>query len=233
MTLKPLFALMSLSAMWLAPTAEVSSDRLIAQSGDYQVLYRMIACEPGTPLDKCHAIEQQRLSRRIQREWINAAVKIHGIALTAAEEAEVEQKTAAQESNIVIAADRFKALAVAALKIKRGEDRAHVVAELSKQGITASDLDWETRAVPTMSAAEHTASKDFVAEGRQATRDMYARPYILEHLREIVRKRAKAQHRSFEDAEEAFWSDVAHATHTRIIDPAFSLPTKKGILVNQ
>lgn len=235
--LKTLFALIGLAGMWLAPkAASVVPDgsRLIAQSDAGKVLYRMISCEqPAEAVSDCHAREQQRLARRIQMQWINAAAKMQGVALKPDEETDVARKTAAEESHIVTAAARFKALAVAAAKIRRGEDRARVLAELSKQGITAQDLDWELGQLPTLLDAERAAAKDFVAEGRQATRDYYAGPYVIEQLREIVSLRAAAEHASFDSAEEQFWTNVAHATHTRIIDPSFSLPDQKGILISR
>ncbi len=231
-----IFGLIGFLGVWLAPLkGEPSSDRdrLIAQSDTGRVLYRMIACERASVAADCHAREQQRLARHIHRQWVNAAAKIYGVTLTPEEEAVVARKTAADESHIEAAAARFQALASAALKIRRGEDRGRVFAELSKHGITAHDLDWELDHLPTIADAERTAAKDFVAEGRQAARDSYARPYIIKHLREIVTKRSLAEHLSFDSAEERFWSEVARATHTRIVDPAFELPDRKGILVSQ
>ncbi len=229
--------LIGVSGMWLAPlTGEVSSDRdrVIAESDSGKMLYRMIACEPrASTADDCHAREQQRLVRLYHRHWIKAAVKMYGVALTPEEEGVVARQTAVEEPHIEAAAARFHAIDLAALRIRRGEDRARVQSELSKEGITARDLDWEFEHVPTLADAERVAARDLVAEGRQASRDNHSLPYILEHLREMVSKRAAAEHISFDAAEEQMWSEVARATHTRIVDPAFSLPDRKGILVNR
>jgi hypothetical protein len=50
--------------------------------------------------------------------------------------------------------------------------------------------------------------------------------------RGFVSKRAAAHHTSFELAERELWSEIAQATHTKVIDPAFRMPDLKGILVN-
>jgi hypothetical protein len=55
----------------------------------------------------------------------------------------------------------------------------------------------------------------------------------VKHLQAIVRKRASEQGVSFDVAEEAFWSEVSRAAHTQIMDQAFNMPEKKGILVSQ
>lgn len=124
-------------------------------------------------------------------------------------------------------------LAEAALRVRRGEERARVEEELAKQGIAAVDLDWQLVHLPTIADAERTAAKDFVAEGRQASRDYYAQPFVLKHIADIVDKRARHAHISFEAAEEQFWTDLISSTHTHIIDRAFTMPDRKGILVNR
>jgi hypothetical protein len=235
--LNKLLVVISFWGMWPALlTSEVPSDRdrVIAESDGGKLLYRMIACEPraSTAGDR-HASEQKRLARSFHEEWINAAAKMYGVALTPEEEAVVARQTTSEEPHIEAAAVHFHAVDVAALRIRRGDDRARVLTELSKEGVTAQELDWEFEQVPTIAGAERLAARDCVAELRQAARDNHSLPYILEHLREIVRKRAAAEHVSFDAVEEQFWSEVARATHTRIVDPAFSLPDRKGILVSR
>lgn len=216
----------------LAADAVPDRDRLVSQSDAGRVSYRMIACDAkaSTP-QECRAGEQQRLARRIHGQWIDAAVKEYHVALTPAENAAVERKTAAETPLIDAAAARFKALADAAVKIRRGDDRTRVAAELAKRGIAARDLDWELEHLPTLAEAERTAAKDFLAEGRQSARDSFARPYLLAHLHELVQQRATARHITFEAAEEQFWAEVAASTHTRIVDTAFSMPERKGLLI--
>lgn len=215
--------------------ANVSADgnRVIAESDQGAVLYKMIACDGSmTSATACHAQEQERLTRRIRVHWLAAAAKKHSVSLTPAEAADVEAKTAEQSSHIQAAAERFHTLAIAALRVRRGESRDAVLADLSKSSIADRDLDWELQHVPTLAVAERTASKDFVAEGQQAARDFYNRAYLVKHLHDIVNKRAEAGHVSFAIAEEEFWSEVARDTHTRIVDPAYSMPERKGLLVN-
>lgn len=234
-TLKTLLTLASLSGLSfgvLAANIVPDRDRLIAQSDAGRVLYRMIACDPKTSTpDDCHTREQQRLTHRLHAQWISAAVKTYNVSLTPAEETAVERKTAAEAAHIDAAAARFKALADAAVKIRRGDDRTRVLAELAKVNIPERDLDWELAHLPTLADAERTAAKDFVAEGQQAARESFARPYLLAHLHELVQQRATARQLSFEAAEEQFWSEVAATTHTRIVDSAFSMPEQKGLLV--
>jgi hypothetical protein len=229
-----LAALSALCFVALAAGNVPDRDRLIAQTDSGRVLYRMIACDPQAPTpEDCHAREQQRLVRRIHSQWISAAVATYNITLTPAEQAAVDRKTAAEEAHIQAAAARFKALADAALKIRRGEERSHVLAELARLNIPARDLDWELQHLPTLADAERTAAKDFVAEGRKSMRESFAHPYLLAHLHDLVQQRATAHHLPFDAAEEQFWSEVAQATHTRIVDPAFSMPERKGLLVIQ
>jgi len=226
--------LLALSLAGAAAIAATRSDplRVIAQTDAGKVLYRMISCSTGqTTSDR--VCEQRRLARRIYARWIEAAVKLHGVTLTPQEEACVAQETAAAEADNQIAAVRFHLLAEAALRICRGEDRNVVAAALESQHITEQDLAWELEHLTTVAAAERAAAKDYLAETRQATRDDRARPFVLAHLHAIVTQRAAARHISFDAAEEELWSDVACATHTRIVDPAFTLPDRKGILVNQ
>jgi hypothetical protein len=234
-TLKSLVILTSFSAVSLSVLAAETvpaSDRLIAQSDAGRVLYRMIACDAKTSTpDDCHAREQQRLTRRLHAQWISAAVKTYNVSLTPAEEGAVERKTAAEAAHIEAAAARFKALAEAAVKVRRGDDRSRVLAELAKRSIPERDLDWELEHLPTLADAERTTAKDFVAEGKQAARESFARPYLLAHLHDLVQQRATAKHLSFEAAEEQFWSEVAATTHTLIVDTAFSMPEQKGLLV--
>lgn len=207
--------------------------RVIAQTDIGRVLYRMIACEPReSHADDCHAQEQQRLDRRIRRQWIDAAVKLYSVSLTPGEEAAVARKVDAEKGDIDKAAAHFRLLADAASKIRRGEDQARVQSDLVKEGFDPSELEWELDHLPTVAAAERMAGKDFVAEGREAARKDYAQPFILDHMRRIVAKRAAAERVPFETAEKEFWSGVAVSVHTRIIDPAFRLPEQKGILTH-
>ena len=231
-TLVTLAGLSALSFATLAADLVPDRDRLIAQSDKGRVLYRMIACDAKAPTpEDCHTREQEHLARRLHAQWIGAAVKTYNVRLTPAEEAAVERKTVAETAHIDAAAARFKALADAAVKIRRGDDRTRVLAELAERNIPARDLDWELEHLPALADAERTAAKDFVAEGRQSARDAFARPYLLAHLHELVQQRATAKHISFEAAEEQFWADVAETTHTRIVDTAFSMPERKGLLV--
>jgi len=226
--------LIGIALLWLQPlAADVTDDRsrLIAESDAGKVVYSMVSCR-ATVADR-RQCEQFELDRRIHIQWIDSAVKLNNVALTPEETASAENKTKADDAHIVAAAARFKALAEGALRVRRGEDRGRVLADLSKQRVTARDLDWEVDHLPTIAAAEKAAAKDYVAEGRQAARDYYAHLSYLVHLRRIVEQRAVAEHVPFAAAEERFWSDVARATHTRIVDPAFTLPARKGILVNQ
>ena len=226
--------LIGMALLWLQPlAADVTTDRnrLIAESDVGRVVYSMVACRPAVA--NRHQCEQSELDRRIHIQWIDAAVKLNKVALTPDEAASAENKTKADDAHIVAAAARFKALAEGALRVRRGEDRERVLSELSKQRLTARDLDWEIEHLPTLAAAEKAAAKDYVAEGRQAARDYYAHVSYLDHLRRIVQQRAAATNSPFTAAEEQLWSDVARATHTRIVDPAFTMPARKGILVNQ
>jgi hypothetical protein len=220
-------------AIPLAATVQRQADvgRIIAQTDSGRVLYRMIVCELPHA-DNCHALEQQRLDRRIQRQWIDAAVTLYGVSLTSGEESAVAGKVDAESADLDKAAAHFRVLADAALKIRRGEDRGRVQSDLVRSGVAPSELEWELDHLPTIAAAERTAGKDFAAEVREAARKDYAQPFILDHFRRIVAKRAVAERISFETAEEEFWSGVAASIHTRIIDPAFRLPEKKGILAH-
>jgi hypothetical protein len=207
--------------------------RVIAQSDTGRVLYRMIACDNATlSATDCHVREQQRLDRRLREQWVAAAATRYAIALTADEEAEVARQLAAEADHFAGAAAHFHALAVAALEIRRGKDRAGLMPELARQGITTQELDRELALVPTVADAERAAATDYVAASRKSAREFTARKYVLRHLHAIVTKRSIEDRTSFDIDEEHFWSDVARAIHTQIIDPAFSMPAKKGIMVN-
>ena len=208
-------------------------DRVVAQTDAGVIRYNMIACEPDIAPDDCHAIEQSRIDRRVHRAWIDAAVRLHDVALTPAEAADVERETAASKQNIEKGAARFHSLAVAVLRIRRGESRAQVFTDISAQGITERELNWEIAHVRTEAEAERAARKDFVADGERATREYYTQIHELARLRDIVRRQAAAESRTFDEEEKQFWSHIAMATHTRILDPAFVIPEQKGILVSR
>ena len=205
-------------------------DRLVAQTDAGRIFYRMIACSSEPDVTRA-ACEQRRLDRRIHDVWIDTAAGMNSVSLTPDEQAQVARQTEASESYIQRAGGRFHLLATAALRVRRGEDRRRVVMDLEDHHIAEQDLTWELDHLPTVSAAERAAARDFTAETRAAIRRTEGRPFILGHLRDIVRNRASAERVSFDTAEERFWSDVARATHTNIVDPAFRLPDRKGILV--
>jgi len=228
-----LAALITALALSAAKGDGPDGSRLIAQSDMGRVLYRMIACGNATlSATACHAREQQRLDRRLHEQWVAAAAKRYAIVLTAGEEAEVARKTAAEADHVAGTAAHFRALAEAALEIRRGKDRAGLMPELARQGITEQELDRELALLPTVADAERAAATDYVAASRKSAREYNTRAYVLQHLQAIVKQRSRKERISLDTAEEDFWSEIARAIHTRIIDPVFSMPAKKGILVN-
>jgi hypothetical protein len=211
-----------------------NSERVVVQSDSGNIPYRMIACEDQTlSAEACHDREQRRLNHRIFEKWIAVAVKIHSVALTGNESAYVERKLAVEEQHFVAAAAQFHALAVAALDIRRGKSRAEVLPILEKQGIKAEHLDWEVKHLSTVKQAERAAATNYLEASRESGRTAFAQPFIIEHLKAIVKTRSAKQQISFEAAEEAFWAEIAQAMQMRIIDPAFAMPEKKEILVSQ
>ena len=224
-----LTALLILGAT-LAAAPPADRERLIAQSDNGKVVYRMIACEPQMSAEDCHAAEQQRLAHHLERQWVDAAVKKYEIALTSEQQGFVDRQIAAQEPHVQVTAARFQALYAAAAAIRRGEDRNRVLSELKQHDITAAELDRELEHLPTLAEAERAAAKDQVADGRRAVRDYYTRRYLLDAIQELVRKRAAVQRVSFEIAEQHLWSEVARDTHTRILDSTYTIPDGKGIL---
>src|SRR5712691_11128811 len=210
------------------------ADRVVAASDDRKIMYSMIDC--GSAYRErpkaCHELEQQRLDTRLRRQWIDAARKLYAIELTAEEEADVNRRVAAEHSFTEKGAERFRALAVAALRIRQGKDRATVVSDLSRQGIKTQELDWELEQLPTVAVAQKVASKDFVADGERAARDYYTGRYVTDHLRKIVEQRAASRRISSEASEEQFWSEIVAKTHTRLVDPSYHLPPRKGVLVS-
>jgi|GEM_PF-1670249 len=208
-------------------------DRLVAQSDTGKVLYRMIACDDHLlSAADCHACEQQRLARRIHQKWIATAAKMYSVVLTTDEQAIVAQKISAEEGHFRAAAAHFHALASAALDIRCGKDRTALLPELAKQGVTPQELDLELLHLPTIADAERAAATDYVSATRESAREYNTRLYVLQHLQAIVRKRALDERVPLDVAEESFWSEIARAIHTRIVDPAFSMPERKGILVS-
>jgi hypothetical protein len=218
-----------------AQPAETSAGvRIIAQTDIGRVIYSVIEyADPSLSSSECHAREQQRLNRRLRDQWIEAAVKRYGIALTAEEESITRQQLAAEAPHFAEAGAHFHALAVAALEIRRGKDRAAILPELAKQRIAPKELDWEVAHLPTIADAERAAAVDYVADNEKSARAYHIRQFALKHLQEIVIKRSVSERLSFEGAENELWSEIAAAIHTRIIDPAFQMPEKKGILVGQ
>jgi len=229
------FAFMLVLATAVPPTGLPATGvgRVVASTSSGSILYGMIACDPESEGADCHRYEQQRIDRRIHRVWIDAAMKTYGVTLTPEEKASVERNLAEARAAIERAAKRFHALAVAALRVRRGEDRAVVLADIEHEGIPARDFNWELAHVRTVRDAERAAAKDFVADGERGMREYQVRMHGLGHLSEIVKQRAIAGHVGFETAEERFWSEIARATDTRIIDPVFAMPGRKGILVNR
>jgi len=217
-------------ATTLAAATPADRERLIAQSDNGKVVYRMIACEAQMSAEDCHAAELRRLGRHMQRLWVDAAVKKYAIELTPAQETFVDRQVAAQESHVQKTAAHFQALYAAVVAIRRGDERDRVLSDLKQHDIAAAELDRELEHLPTLAEAERAAAKDQVADGRRAVRDYYARQYRLDALRELVRKRAVAETVSFAVAEEHFWSEIARDTHTRIVDPTYTMPDRKGIL---
>jgi hypothetical protein len=210
------------------------ADRVISASDDRQIMYSMIDCGSAyrERPEACHELEQQRLDTRLRRQWIESARKVYTIELTAKEEADVNRRVAAEHAFTEKAAERFRALAVAALRIRQGEDRATVLSDLSRQGIRTQELDWELEQLPTVAAAQKVASKDFVADGERAAREYHTTQYVVSHLRKMVERRVASRRVSFETAEEQFWSEIVAKTHTRIVDPSYRLPPRKGVLVS-
>ncbi len=223
-----------LSILLFTQLAVAMADRVIAESDHGKLLYSMIGCGSAyrDRPDSCHRLEQQRIDTRLHRQWVDAAQKLYAIVLTPEEEADVDNRVSAEHSLTQKAAERFRALAIAAVRIRRGEDRAIVAADLSRQGISAQELDWELEQLPTLAAAERTAVKDFVADGEKAAREYYTRRYVLDHLTKIVQRRAAGRHIAFEVAEEQFWSEIVRKTHTRVVHPSYRLPALKGVLVS-
>lgn len=208
-------------------------ERLVATTDEGNVVYRMVSCSRAIEPKDCHAYEQRRLDYHVRRRWVAAAVKLHKIKLTPEEEAVVRQRVAEAQEGIQRGATFFRALHLAAVSIRRGEDRSKVLAELSKQGIAEQQLDLTLDSAPTLADAERLASRDYVADGREAVREHQTNQFLLAHLRDFVRARAARERVSFEVAEQRFWSEVARASHTRIIDSEYRSPSLKGILVNQ
>lgn len=231
--MNPPLKVAALITMLAVSAVNGDGSRLIAQSDTGRVLYRMIACDDATlSATDCHIREQQRLDRRLREQWVAAAAKRYAIALTADEEAEVARKIAAEADHFAGTAAHFHALAVAALEIRRGKDRAGFMPELARQGITEQELDRELALLPSVADAERAAATDYVAASRKSAHEYNTRTYVLRHLQAIVKERSREERTSLDTAEEHFWSEVARVIHTRIIDPAFSMPAKKGILVN-
>jgi hypothetical protein len=222
--------------LWLSLSvfalSKADGERLIARGDGARIIFRMIACT-AEGSKECHAQEQQRLARRVQRLWVRAALKRYGITLTPEEEQVVARQTAATESHIQRTAARFHALDVAAVRARRGEERAGIDADLAKEGIAPHDLDMALEYVPTLADAERTAARDRVAEIRESVNESFREPFLLDHLRELVLRRAAAQKVSFDVAEQQFWSEISQITHTRIIDLAYTMPDRKGILVER
>jgi hypothetical protein len=104
--------------------------------------------------------------------------------------------------------------------------------ELARQGITEQELDRELALLPRVADAERAVATDYAAASRKSARDYNTREYVLRHLQAIVKRQSREERTSLDTAEEHFWAEVARAIHTRIIDPAFSMPAKKGMLVN-
>jgi tetratricopeptide (TPR) repeat protein len=214
------------------PAGTTGGVRIIETSDTGRVIYRVIECtDPSLSASECHAREQRLLNGRIQDQWIEAAVKRYGIVPTAEEEAITQQKLAAEATHFAEAGAHFHALAVAALEIRRGKERAELLPELAKQGITPNELDWEVAHVLTIAEAERAAAMDYVADNERSLRAYHTRQFDLQHLRELLIKRSVSERKSLEAAEEELWSEIAESIHTRMIDPAFQIPDKKGILV--
>ncbi len=148
-SMNPTFKLAALLTAWIVSAVNgdrPDGSRVIARSNTGRVLYRMIACDNATlSATDCHVREQQRLHRRLREQWVTAAAKKYAVVLTADEEAEVARQLAAEADHVAGAAAHFHALAVAALEIRRGKDRAGFMPELARQGITGQELDRDAR----------------------------------------------------------------------------------------
>ncbi len=223
----------SLPVLFALAADNANPDRVIAQSEIGAVHYRVVECiDPALSAMECHAREQRQLTRRLQEQWITAAAKTYTVVLTDEEQAMVTRQVASEKDHFAGAALHFHALAVAALEVRRGKDPGLVVPELAKDGVTAKELEWELAHFPTIRDAERAAAIDYFATSEESGRVYLTRRFILQHLQTIVTKRSANEHVSFDVAEERFWSEIAGAIHMRIIDSAFEMPEKKGILVN-
>ena len=215
-----------------AATQPTPHDGDIAIVGGTHIQHPMIVCGPLLRNDRqrCHAAEQNRLDRLITTRWIDTAVHIHNVTLTPKEKEDVENRVLEDHACIVRAAGRFQLLAKTVLRLREGADRATVYAEAAAQGLTTADVDGQSDLLPTLAIAQRTAARDFVADLERATREDLVRQAILNHLREIVRKRASDHGQSFEQAAAELWSNIADLMPARVIDANFHLPDAKRIL---
>jgi hypothetical protein len=215
-----------------AATQTTADDRDIAIVDGTHIQHPMIVCGLLLRNDsqRCHVAEQNRLDRLITTRWIDTAVRIHNVTLTPKEKEDVESRVLENRAFNVRAAKRFHLLATIVLRLREGADRATVYADAAAQGLTAADVDGQADLLPTLAIAQRTAARDLVPDIERATREDVVRQAILNHLREIVRKRAADHGQSFEQAAAELWAGIAALTSTRVLDANFHLPDAKRIL---
>jgi hypothetical protein len=191
-----------------------------------------IACPATMAHDRvaCHVFEQQRIDRIVWQYWINAAAPLYDVRLTPEDEAAVTRYLRTERQNNEKAAKHFHTLWLSVIRLQHGEDPNAVYSAAALDGVTKSELERELAYHRSEAWLKTGAERATVASMEEASRNAKVLAIRSDHLRDLIRKGAAAEHIGYGDAEEQLWTEVANRTHTRIVDPTHHLPSKRGVL---
>jgi hypothetical protein len=214
-----------------ASLARSGDDVVVSYDGG--VVHRIrIACpaQMSQNVASCHSYEQARIDHIVWQYWINAAAPMYGVGLTPAEETRIRRNLDSQraENERVVVHDRT--LWTAVIRLQKGDPPSRVYGDAVASGVTKSELDREVAHNRSEAWLETGVKRATIEEVERASRDAMVLVIFGDHLRDLIKKRATEAHVSVGDAEEQLWTEVANRTHTHVVDPAFHLPEKRGVL---
>lgn len=203
-----------------------SPDAVVAKVGDTAILYRKIRCSPKHRPDaqRCTAIEQDNLDRRIMGMAVEAAAEVLNVPFTAEDAATVEAKVAEQRDMNVQSADRMKRLLQAAVRVHSGENAEDVRQEMVGQGYPREEVDEIITRFPTVADAEEALAIDFIGTGERSIREWERRAILRRRLHAAVAERARTRGNSADEAAAQVRREVLAHMQIQIVEERYHVP---------
>jgi hypothetical protein len=231
MMFKSSVLLFMLATAFASASSGGDNDVIVSFDG-YQIHRIRIACAATVAHDsaRCHSLEQEKLDHAVWQHWISAASEFYGVTLSRADDEEVAKYLAAQHADNEKAAAHFRAFWLSVARLQQGDPEKSVYDAAAKDGVTKSELEQAASRHRTKEWLDNALSGSTVTAMEEAGRKAKTLSILIERLRTFVIRRAADTHVPYEVAEEQLWDEVSARTHTRLVDHAFHLPSKRGVL---